>query len=516
VKACGWVLARATTLLLVWELLGRWQIIGAGALPPPSLILQQLWTDRALYPPHVIATAIPAAEGFVIGNLLAIAAAVAFQLWAWTEQLLVGCSVTLFAMPAIALAPVLVVTLPDTWPQIVLAAVSVYFPTMSATLLGLRETDVRPLEIIHSYGGGRLAELRFVRWASCLPMMLSGLRVAAPAALLGAILAEFGSGARWGLGSFLLGSLGQANPARLWGIGLVATALAASTYAAFSMLSRRLLGASLPATIAVSSARRGRSSQPVWVRLLLILAAAALPLLVWWGLLALSHLSAIVARTPLDLLHYLTTDSDAPDARGALRGALAQSLPLAALGLALGLASALAVAMLGFLKPRLLATLMPLALLLQSMPLVALTPLIVLLFGRDILTTVVVTLSVTFFAAFITLAQGLAQTPRAAQEVLAVYGASRLQTLWYAALPGCLPHLCMAARLVAPRALLGVMMAEWLATGRGLGNLLNESRGELDYGMIWAVAAVSAVISIAFYLLIQTLEQRIRGRLAAI
>jgi sulfonate transport system permease protein len=80
-------------------------------------------------------------------------------------------------------------------------------------------------------------------------------------------------------------------------------------------------------------------------------------------------------------------------------------------------------------------------------------------------------------------------------------------------LPACLPNLCMAARLVAPRALLGVMMAEWLATGRGLGNLLNQSRGELDYGMIWTVAAVSAAVSIAFYLLVQALEQRLRARI---
>jgi ABC-type nitrate/sulfonate/bicarbonate transport system permease component len=513
VNRFGSALLRAAALLLVWELIGRLQLIGAGALPPPSLILQQLWLDRALYPPHVLATALPAAEGFLIGNLIAVAAALGFQTWPRSERLLVGCSVTLFAIPAIALAPVLVVTLPGTWPQIALAAVSVYFPTMSATLLGLREADSRLLEVVHSYGGGRGADLHFVRWPSCLPMLLSGLRVAAPAALLGAILAEFGSGARWGLGSFLLGSMGQANPSRLWGIGLVATALAASAYGVFSGLSRRLVGTTLPVTIAVSSTRSVRASEPIGLRLVILLGAAVLPLLAWQGLLAVSHLSPIVAPTPLDLLHYLTTGQVAEDARATLLGALAQSLPVAALGLALGLGSALAVAALGFLKPRLVTTLMPLALLLQSMPLVALTPLIVLLFGRDLLTTVVVTLSVTFFAAFITIAQGLTQTPRAAQEVLAVYGASRLQTLWLAALPACLPNLCMAARLVAPRALLGVMMAEWLATGRGLGNLLNQSRGELDYGMIWTVAAVSAAVSIAFYLLVQALEQRIRARM---
>jgi ABC-type nitrate/sulfonate/bicarbonate transport system permease component len=53
-----------------------------------------------------------------------------------------------------------------------------------------------------------------------------------------------------------------------------------------------------------------------------------------------------------------------------------------------------------------------------------------------------------------------------------------------------------AARLAAPRALLGVMIAEYLATGNGLGNLLNESRGRLDYGMIWTVATTSVLVAV--------------------
>ena len=65
--------------------------------------------------------------------------------------------------------------------------------------------------------------------------------------MLGAILAEFGGGGRWGLGTYLLGSLGRADPARLWGIGLVATAIAGLAYAVFALCSRRH-----------AAARRGR------------------------------------------------------------------------------------------------------------------------------------------------------------------------------------------------------------------------------------------------------------------
>jgi sulfonate transport system permease protein len=57
------------------------------------------------------------------------------------------------------------------------------------------------------------------------------------------------------------------------------------------------------------------------------------------------------------------------------------------------------------------------------------------------------------------------------------------------------------------------MIAEWLATGKGLGNLLNQSRGFLDYGMIWTVAAVSVLLSVMFYQVVVMIERRVLRRL---
>ena len=142
---------------------------------------------------------------------------------------------------------------------------------------------------------------------------------------------------------------------------------------------------------------------------------------------------------------------------------------------------------------------MPIALVTQTMPLVALIPLLVLLFGRGVAVTVAITISVTFFPAYVTIAQGLALVPRAAFELAHAYGASGWRELRLVALPASMPWLAAAARLAVPRALLGVMIAEWLATGRGLGNLLNQSRGYLDYGMIWTVALVSVLVSVALF-----------------
>ncbi len=54
---------------------------------------------------------------------------------------------------------------------------------------------------------------------------------------------------------------------------------------------------------------------------------------------------------------------------------------------------------------------------------------------------------------------------------------------------------------------LGAMIAEWLATGTGVGQLLNASRGMLDYGMIWATALVSVVVSVLAYQSVALVER---------
>ncbi len=507
--------AVSTVLVLVaWEVLGDLRLIGQGALPAPSAIVLQWWQDRDIYPPHLWATLKPAFIGFLAGNCAAALAALAFVLAPGLERLLRGFNVAVFGIPPIALAPVLVITLPGDFPQIVLAAVGVYFPTMVMTLLGLEDIDPRPIDVIHSYGGGPLAVMRWLRLRSCLPGLLAGLRVAAPAAILGAILAEFGSGALWGLGSFLLGSLGRGDPARIWGIGLAATFMAATAYGLCALLARHCAASMAAVTISPGriEAKAVVSRKERAVRASLSVGAVLVPFLIWWGILQAFQVSPVIARTPFGVWQYLAGGPSTADVREAIMQALAQSVPMAGLGLFIALAVALALAVIGTLWRGLSATLMPAALFLQTMPLVALAPIIVLLFGRGMTTTLVVTVTICFFPAFISIAQGLSQVPRTSLDLLTVYGASRWQKLYLVSLPMCLPYLCAAARLTAPASLLGVMIAEWLATGYGLGGLLNMARGELDYGMIWAVAFIAVSISVGFYQLVKLIEGDLLAR----
>jgi len=497
--------------LLVWEVIGRLGLIH-GALPAPSAIAIKVWADRADYPPHVWATLQASGAGFAIGNLVAILAGMAFVLFPRLMQLARGVNIALFALPPLVVAPILSLVLEGMAPRITLAALGVYFVTMSATVAGLMHYDRRAADLVAAYGGGRLAVLRLVQLRGAVPAILSGFRVAAPNAVLGAILAEFGGGGRWGLGAYLLGSLGRADPARLWGIGLCATAIAGASYAVFALISARLLGSSR--AISLNPTLPPVATQdPAWLRLTLGLGSALLPFALWWGVLAILAAPEMIAKTPLAVATYLTSPDTAPQAWARLSEALAETLPIAGLGLILGLGLAFALAVSGRLMPGFTRAFLPVALVTQTMPLVALTPLLVLMLGRGPALTLWVTISVTFFPAYVLMAQGLAQVPQGAMDVAHAYGARGWREMRLISIPASLPWAFAAARLTVPRALLGVMIAEWLATGQGLGALLNQSRGYLDFGMIWSIATLTVLLSVALYHAVLMVERRVLRRL---
>ncbi|GHB25795.1 hypothetical protein GCM10009038_26130 [Salinicola rhizosphaerae] len=508
--ALGWL-----ALLALWEIAGRQQWVAGGALPSPSGILGQLVVDWHDYPEHIRATVRTSLLGFLLGNLVAVLVGFLMASWRPAGRLLSGVNVTLFAMPPIALTPILIIAFDGDAPRIALAALSTYYPTMVATVLGLTRVDARLLDLVRLYGGGRWATLRWIRLRHALPTLLAGLRVAAPNAVLGSLLAEFGSGSGAGLGHYLIGSLGRGDPARLWGIGLVATAISAGFYLAILLLARGWVGRQAPAQESLGGSSGGSMSRAS--RLLCLAISITLPVLLWWGAvwgLERVGVSSFVLRSPPELVAELFSTMRPESLTSIVGGALAQTVPWCLAGMLVGLAFALLLAIVGTLSPVLGRVLMPLSLLTQSMPLVALTPLIVLIFGRDGATILAITISVTFFPAYVTLAQGMALVPAATLDCVRVLGGSRWREIGLVSLPWSLPYLCAAARLVAPRAFLGVMIAEWLATGTGVGNLLNVARGSLDYGLVWAVVVAAVLVSVLLYLAVTLVEHWVLKRYA--
>jgi ABC-type nitrate/sulfonate/bicarbonate transport system permease component len=126
-------------------------------------------------------------------------------------------------------------------PVVAMSALSVFFTTLVGALLGLRSADAAALDLVRAYGGGHWQQLRRVRLVAALPTTLAALRVAAPAALLGAIIGEYLGRVTEGLGIAMIISETQLNVARTWAIALVGGAVAGTAYGLTALVERYAL-----------------------------------------------------------------------------------------------------------------------------------------------------------------------------------------------------------------------------------------------------------------------------------
>jgi ABC-type nitrate/sulfonate/bicarbonate transport system permease component len=94
------------------------------------------------------------------------------------------------------------------------------------------------------------------------------------------------------------------------------------------------------------------------------------------------------------------------------------------------------------------------------------------------------------------------------------YDSSRMSTLWRLQLPYTLPSIFASARIAAPAAVFAATVAEWLATGNGLGHVIVDSRAHSDYSGVWAAAATLTAVSLIFYSLVSWAERAALARYA--
>jgi ABC-type nitrate/sulfonate/bicarbonate transport system permease component len=277
-------------------------------------------------------------------------------------------------------------------------------------------------------------------------------------------------------------------------------------------------GSAVPVAAAVV-ARPGRRA-PVGAlgRVLLVIASAlfsvVVVLLLWELFLVAFKVNPFIGRSPLDVGRHLFTSPSAGVNRGALVDASFTTLRDAAVGLVAGTVAALTAAILFNLRRGVEQTFMPVAMVLQSVPLVALTPLIALIFGRGLLATTIIAGIVTFFPTLVNVNLALRGVPRESIDLLYAYGATRLTTLRKVQFPCALPALFASLRIAAPLALIGALLAEWLATGQGLGYLMLKSQTTFKLDQLWSAVALVTLYSVILYGIIAGLEAAVLARFA--
>jgi len=238
-------------------------------------------------------------------------------------------------------------------------------------------------------------------------------------------------------------------------------------------------------------------------------------LALWVAVIEFFGISSYVAKGPLDVWAYLVTDGDAGEHRALLAGDLGITLADAFVGFVAGLVVALLGAMAFRLSRGVEQALMPIAMLLRSVPLVAMAPLIILIFGRDVATVAVVAGIVVLFPALVTIVFGLRSASPEMLDVVAVYGGSRWTALRKVALPASLPSFFAAVRISVPGALTGALLAEWLATGDGLGSAIQTAYAQVQFSLVWSAVVVVTAVSLVLYNVVQLAETVVLARMGS-
>ncbi|WP_327151824.1 ABC transporter permease [Nocardia sp. NBC_01329] len=185
----------------------------------------------------------------------------------------------------------------------------------------------------------------------------------------------------------------------------------------------------------------------------------------------------------------------------------AATLQVTVAGFAVSLSLAWLLAVVVDFSPWLRRAFVPLFVASQTLPIIAIAPLMIIWFGFGLLPKVLVVALVTFFPMAIGLIEGFAAADREAGALLRSMGATRVQVFRYVRLPSAVPRFFTALRIGITYAVVGAVFAEYVGASAGLGIYMSLQKNSFRTDLVLAAVFVTALISIALYLLTFAIER---------
>ncbi len=231
--------------VLVWDLVVRIFAIPPFVLPGPGLVVATLAADFALLMQSLLVTLTITFEGFVLAVVGGVLLAIIFNQWRLIEHAFYPYAVILQVTPVIAIAPLLLIYLPQPLAILACAWIVAFFPVLANTTLGLNSVDHNLLALFELYKASRWQVLWQLKLPAALPQMLTGLRIAGGLSLIGAVVAEIAAGsagAGSGLAYRIVESGYRLNIPRMFAALLLLSLAGVAIFFALSALSNALLG----------------------------------------------------------------------------------------------------------------------------------------------------------------------------------------------------------------------------------------------------------------------------------
>ena len=223
--------------VLAWELVVRINNIPAYVLPAPTLVARTIITDWEVLWHALLVTLTITVEGFVLAVVGGVGLAILFNQSRFVEYSFYPFAVILQVTPIVAIAPLLLVYLPQQGAVLACAWIVAFFPVLANTTLGLNSVERNLRDLFELYGATRTQLLLRVKLPAALPYMLAGFTIAGGLSLIGAVVAEIAAGsagAGSGLAFLIVESGYRLNIARMFAALLL---LSTAGIAIFGLLS---------------------------------------------------------------------------------------------------------------------------------------------------------------------------------------------------------------------------------------------------------------------------------------
>jgi NitT/TauT family transport system permease protein len=243
---------------------------------------------------------------------------------------------------------------------------------------------------------------------------------------------------------------------------------------------------------------------------------AALPVLgvvsiifVWWVALPLFGVPAFIVPTPPAVAAKLA---------GEWRFLLANAWPTiveSLLGFLFGNLIAIGLAILFVYSRPVRAAYFPVILFFNTIPVLALAPIIILIFGLGLLPKIIIAAIICFFPTLVNMVRGLTLATPNELELMHVLSASKAEVFWRLRVPRSLPLLFTSLKIAATTCVIGAVVGEWIGSNQGLGALIIQSTFNYQSDRLFAAVFLASSLALLFFGVVALVERWfIRARLA--
>ncbi|MGF1626768.1 MAG: ABC transporter permease [Alphaproteobacteria bacterium] len=149
----------------------------------------------------------------------------------------------------------------------------------------------------------------------------------------------------------------------------------------------------------------------------------------------------------------------------------------------------------------------PVAVFFNTIPVLALAPVLVLIFGLGLWPKIVIAAVICFFPTLVNVIRGLEAVTKAELELMHVLNANKLEVFWRLRVPRSLPFLFAALRIAATTCVIGAIVGEWIGANKGLGALIIQATFNYQSPLLYATLFVSSGLSLVFFALVLLAER---------